>query len=287
MYMNSPNNELTKRIEELEKMLQAKEQEVQQLKNIFLSRINHGIRTPMNSILGFSNLLADESLTKDQRDLYISYINNSSDQLISLIENLTNISMLESGQIKINKNICPLYEMFDEIYDKFNKLKHRKGKQSVALLVTRGINEKDFAIISDRYRLEQVVSNLVEFALRQTEKGVIEFGYMLKDVDRMEFFVRYSGRITGLENHPNIFESVRSLADDVDMHAEGTGISLAIARDLVTLMGGEIRLEIKDMRTSAFIWTLPLNSPPAENIKKIEQDNRDENLRMTNRNIAI
>jgi two-component system CheB/CheR fusion protein len=279
--------DLINKVRELELLLMAKESEVQHIKNIFFSHINHEIRTPLNSIIGFSNLLADESLTKDQRDLYLEYINNSSEQFLTLIENLIDISLLESGKMELHEGVCRLYEMFDELYHNFDKLKHKKGKHSLALLVNREISDKNFAFITDKFRLEQIMSNLVENAIKFTEKGVIEFGYAFKNKDSLQFFVKDMGRGIDKARYNNIFNSFRRSPDVQTLQVGGTGMGLAITKGLVKLMGGDIWVEPNIRKGSIFKFSLPLKTPTDENIKRLEEEKMKFNYHINNSNTAF
>jgi signal transduction histidine kinase len=277
-------DQLLKRIHDLEGMLNNKETEVDQLKNLFLSHINHEIRTPMNSIIGFSNLLADESITPDQRDVYLDYINNSSEHLLSLVENLIDISMIESGQLQMYEGPCNLYDLFNDLYLSFNKIRHRKEKYSIALLLNREIREQDLIIVIDHVRLEQVLSNLIENAMRYTEKGLIEFGYRLKNRNTLQFFVNDTGRGIEADHQHVVFNSFRKTSLEEGPEVGGAGLGLAIAKGLVGLMGGDIWLEPNVTRGSVFKFNLPLKLKDLPG-KKINTDTDD--FFLTNKDIAI
>jgi len=164
---------LEKRAAKLEQLLKEKETEITRMKSAFLSNISHEIRTPMHSIIGFSNLLASDDLTSDQRDLYLQYINSSSEDLLGFIENLIDMAMIDSRQLDIQEEDCCLNDLFDELYSVFNRERHRIEKHSVALLMEKSAKERDVIIRTDTMRLNQILSNLISNALKFTEKGWI------------------------------------------------------------------------------------------------------------------
>ncbi len=250
--------ELEKRIKKLENLLQKKENELERIKSVFLTHISHEIRTPMNSIIGFSNLLVHDELTQDQKDLYLQYINSSSESLLNLIERLIDLAMLEAGQIEIHKEKCSLNELFDGLYSVFNREKHIQEKHSVALLMNKPLRRGDPVVLTDPLRLKQVMSNLIQNALKFTEKGVIEFGYSLDNTETIRFFVKDTGRGISMDEQQNVFDSFRKQDGPPTKYNRGLGLGLAIAKGLVELMEGEIWVEPNIKRGSVFAFKLPL-----------------------------
>ena len=250
--------ELEKRIKNLENLLQKKEKEMERIKSVFLTHISHEIRTPMNAIIGFSNLLVHDELTKDQKDLYLQYINSSSESLLNLIERLIDLAMLEAGQIEIHKEKSSLNELFDELYFVFNREKHIQEKHSVALLMNKPLRRGDPVVLTDPLRLNQIMSNLLHNALKFTEKGVIEFGYHIENSETIRFFVKDTGRGIGIDEQQKVFDSFRKQDGPPTTDNRGLGLGLSIAKRLVELMEGEIWVEPNIKRGSVFAFTLPL-----------------------------
>jgi len=250
--------ELEKRIKKLETLLQKKENEMERIKSVFLTHISHEIRTPMNAIIGFSNLLAHDELTKDQKDLYLQYINSSSESLLNLIERLIDLAMLEAGQIEIHKEKCSLNELFDELYFVFNREKHIQEKHSVALLMNKPLRRGDPVVMADPLRLNQIMSNLLHNALKFTEKGVIEFGYHIENSETIRFFVKDTGRGISIDEQQRVFDSFRKQDGPPTTDNRGLGLGLSLSKGLVELMEGEIWVEPNIKRGSVFAFTLPL-----------------------------
>ena len=151
---NIQNKGVLKRIAELELQLKKKDEELRNIRNVFLSKIGHEFRTPMNSIIGFSNILAKNDLTIDQKELYLEYINSSSEDLLKLVENMIDLAMLESGQMELNVATCSVNVLLNELYAHFNREKHVLEKHSVALLMSKSVEENELVIEIDPLRLK-------------------------------------------------------------------------------------------------------------------------------------
>lgn len=279
---------LEKRVKELEDLLQIKDAEIAKMKSVFLSKISHEIRTPMNSIIGFSNLLAGDDLTSDQRDLYLQYINSSSDNLLSFIENLIDLAMIESEQLEIREEDCYLSTLFDELYSQFSREKHKKEKHSVALLMEKPVNEGDLVIRTDILRLNQIMSNLIGNALKFTEKGVIVMGYDLSDKNWVKFYVKDTGRGLEMNDQRQVFESFgRNQSGDLK-DSRGIGLGLHLCKGLVNMMGGEIWVEPNSKRGSVFVFTIPrkISKTKSKSVRLIQHETKKD-LYFSGQDMAI
>ncbi len=277
---------LLKRIAELEMQLKSKDKELRNIRNIFLSKIGHEFRTPMNSIIGFSNILAKNDLTADQKELYLEYINSSSDDLLRLVENMIDLAMLESGQTELNKAACSVNALFNELYAHFNREKHVLEKHSVALLMSKSVEENDLVIETDPLRLKQVLSNLISNGLKFTDKGVVEFGYEINEQKRLYFFVKDSGKGVSEDLQNVIFNSFQKDNNTSENQKSGVGIGLAIARQVVKLMGGDIGFKPNPKRGSLFYFTLPIRKVKVNKESFFLKDNKNNYL-FSKGNIAI
>lgn len=251
--------DLLKKVAELEMLLKKKDEELRNVRNTFLSKIGHELRTPMNSIIGFSNILAKNDLTEDQKELYLEYINSSCDELLHLVENMIDLAMLESGQTELNEAACSVNALFNELYAHFNREKHVLEKFSVALLMSKSVEENDLVIKTDPLRLKQVLSNLISNALKFTDKGVIEFGYEVDKKKQLYFFVKDSGKGVSVDLQNTIFNSFHKDNSESGNQQSGIGIGLAIAKEVVKLMGGDIGFKSNPKRGSLFYFTLPMS----------------------------
>ncbi len=279
--------ELEKRIKKLENLLLKKENELERIKSVFLMHISHEVRTPMNSIIGFSNLLVNDELTRDQKDLYLKYINSSSESLLNLIDRLIDLAMLEAGQIEIHKEKCSLNELFDGLYFAFNREKHIQEKYSVALLMNKPLRRGDPVVLTDPLRLNQIMSNLLHNALKFTEKGVIEFGYSLDNTETVQFFVKDTGRGISMDEQQNVFDSFRKQDGSTTTDNRGLGLGLAIAKGLVELMEGKIWVEPNIKRGSVFAFKLPLQYTISKTASIHYLKNMKEDIYLSGNEIAI
>ncbi len=279
---------LENRVAKLEQLLKEKEKEIAKMKSAFLSNISHEIRTPMNSIIGFSNLLASDDLTSDQRDLYLQYINSSSEDLLSFIENLIDMAMIDSMQLDVQEEDCCLNDLFDELYSVFNRERHRKEKHSVALLMEKPSKDRDVVIRTDAMRLNQIMSNLISNALKFTEKGIIVMGYDLSDTDLIRFFVKDTGRGLEMIEQRQVFESFVKEPLGKNMDIRGVGLGLSICKGLVNILGGEIWVEPNTKRGSVFTFYLPkkISKNRNKSVRLVHQEAKND-LFITGQEMAI
>ena len=283
---NIPNEGLLKRISELEMQLKSKDKELRNIRDIFLSKIGHEFRTPMNSIIGFSNILAKNNLTADQKELYLEYINSSSDDLLNLVENMIDLAMLEAGQMELNTAACSVNALFNELYAYFNRQKHILEKHSIALLMSKSVEENDLVIETDPLRLKQVLSIMISNGLKFTDKGVVEFGYEVNEQNQLYFFVKDSGKGVSEDMQNVIFNSFQKENNDSENQKSGIGIGLAIAKEVVKLMGGDIGFKPNPTRGSLFHIALPIRKVKVNNESFFLKDNKNNYL-FSKGNIAI
>jgi signal transduction histidine kinase len=288
MNRDSRTTKLENRIEELEKLVRTKDEEIAKMKSVFLSKISHEIRTPMNSIIGFSNLLAGDDLTSDQKDLYLEYINSSSENLLSFIENLIDVAMIESDQLEIRDEDCYLSDLFDDLYFYFSREKHKKEKHSVALLMEKPYYDNDLIIRTDSLRLNQILSNLISNALKFTEKGIIVIGYDTSDKNLLKFYVKDTGRGLEMDDQRQIFETFGGTRENSMKYSRGLGLGLQLCKGLVNTMGGEIWVEPNKDRGSVFNFTLPKKISKAKNKSvRLFQQEMSNDLYLSGQDMAI
>jgi PAS domain S-box-containing protein len=248
------------RIENELKEARDRAEESDRLKTSFLANMSHEIRTPMNGIIGFANLLRDSELKDEEKDLYLKHIDHSSKQLLNIIDDIIDISKIESGQLKISNRPVRINDILDEIYSQFF---HRirgdaPGEKRVDFKLEKGNDSNDFTIVCDDFRLSQIFNNLIGNALKFTEEGQISFGYTLSNIRHVEFFVRDSG--IGIPNNKIrlIFDRFGQVDQKQSLQPTGTGLGLPISKSLVNLMGGEMWVESDLGKGTTFFFTLPL-----------------------------
>jgi len=256
IYIIYRDNSKKKKIEK--KLLEAKEkaEESDLLKTSFLTNMSHEIRTPMNAILGFSELMTDEYLSANERREFVREIKNSSNSLLKLIENIIDISKIESKQIILKKENISLDKFLADIYKKFNSEKSIVGKDNISLRLSKNNFLNNAFINSDRLRLNQIFNHIINNSLKYTEKGSIEFGYSVNENGLPEFFVKDSGIGIRKNRQKIIFEHFRKIEDDNTRLYRGTGIGLTITKKLVNLLGGEIWVDSEINKGSKFYFTI-------------------------------
>jgi PAS domain S-box-containing protein len=239
---------------ELEKELikaRDKAEESDRLKSAFLANISHEIRTPMNGIMGFSDMLTKQGLSDEKRNQFSALVHDGCRQLLSIITDVIDISMLDSEQMSIVKTDFRIDEFLQDIFLLFRS---PAGTKELKLSFVKG-NRND-SIITDREKLTHIFTNLLSNAVKFTKEGSIEYGYSLKS-DCIEFFVSDTGIGIHPELHDAIFERFRQAETSDTRNYGGTGLGLSIAKGLVALLGGRIWLKSEPGRGTTFFFSIP------------------------------
>ena len=227
-------------------------EESDRLKSAFLANLSHEIRTPMNGIVGFSELLQYDGLTPDDRREYVRLIHQSSTQLLNIINDIIDVSKIESGQIDVRSNYFDIVKLGVELEHFF--MASASGKGIGLVFVNR--NDSDLEVYNDEVKLRQVLTNLLSNAIKFTSSGEVEFGYRLVANDRIEIFVRDSGKGIDTDDIDFIFDRFWQ-AKDSDVKKGGTGLGLAITKAYVELLGGHIKVESVRDKGTRFSFEMP------------------------------
>ena len=227
------------------------------LKSSFLSNMSHEIRTPMNGIIGFSQLLIHET-DPDARKNYVNIINESGETLLKLINEILDLSEIESGQGKIVNKSFDLNRLLKDLWQIFESEKAVLNREKLSLDLEIPEDGRVNQVVMDPSRLKQVLSNLLGNALKFTESGKIAFGYKRLGFNEIQFYVRDTGIGINQEEQDVVFDRFYKIEGGIKKLYGGTGLGLAISKQLVNLMGGEMWLESKPGVGSEFYFTLPL-----------------------------
>ncbi|NOQ27193.1 MAG: transporter substrate-binding domain-containing protein [Bacteroidales bacterium] len=262
------------------KKAKEKAEESDKLKSSFLANMSHEIRTPMNAIIGFSDLLVDEDTIVEQRKELVTHINNNCNTLLLLIDDIIDIAKIEANELTLFIKNTDVNSILNDLYDSFNKTKNRFRKQHIDIIIDKSTFKENFYLKTDSNRFIQIISNLINNALKYTENGFIKIGYnILSDINYVEFSVQDTGIGIPKEKQQEIFQRFNKIESDTSKLYRGTGLGLTITQNLVERLGGAIRLEseIENLSTgktggSTFFFTLPLDI----------SENMNENLKLKN-----
>ena len=230
--------------------------ESEKMKTAFLNSICHEIRTPLNAIVGFSNLMnTDIELSKEERENFTELINTNSDLLLNLINDILDLSRIESGRMSFSFQQYSLNELISTIYQTFQVLM----PENVELRMQ--IPEKSISIPTDKFRLTQVITNFLSNAIKFTQKGYILIGYEYREEERhVHIFVEDTGIGIPKEKQDAVFNRFTKL----DEFAKGTGLGLSICKVIAERFDGYIAVESEIGKGSRFSIILPLNPKHTE-----------------------
>ena len=247
-----------KQYEEKLKLAKEKAEESDRLKTAFLNNLSHEVRTSMNVIVGFSELLTKKALSFEERNKYLSAIGKSTNALLALINDIIDIAKIESGELNVNKQKFELNSLLDELKTQYVSELKTLQKKRIDIKITVNVKQKLY-INTDPLRLKQILSNLISNAVKFTSKGYIEYGYIInEEINELYFFIKDTGIGINENDLEIIFERFRQVDVSSTRKYEGSGLGLAISKELVKLLGGEIGVESVPGKGTMFWFTLPM-----------------------------
>lgn len=252
----SENITYLKKIERDLKKAKQEAESANNYKNHFLANMSHEIRTPINTIIGFSELMKNELLPTQKRNKYTDIIEENSQALLRLIDDIIDVSKIEANELKIKKEACALGELFSELEMTYNNFLKRKQNKNLKLLFQLPEEAHHDVIFTDPYRLKQILNNLFLNALKYTETGQIEIGYNIISDNKLRFFVSDTGTGIPPERIKDIFKRF-NYSDDAGTPGGDSGLGLSICKDLALLLGGDINVKSIVGEGSVFFLTLP------------------------------
>ena len=237
---------------------QQKAKETDLLKNIFLANMSHEIRTPLNAIIGFSQLLSYEELSEDLQKRYYQLIENNGNQLLELIDDIIDLSKIESGQMVVKKNWFKVNDLIDAIYKSFKeKIELEYRSKKIEILVSYPKKSENIYLNSDKQRIAQVLNNLIKNALKYTNKGKITIAYKVLNRSTLEFYIKDTGIGIQKDMQEIIFNKFHQLNKLGTLNSKKTGLGLSISKNIVELLGGTISVESTFGKGATFSFSLP------------------------------
>lgn len=227
-------------------------EETDKLKSAFLANMSHEIRTPMNGILGFSNLLKRPGLSGETQQEYIRLIEKSGTRMLNIIQEIVDISKIESGLMKVNIIETNVNENMEYVY---TLLKLDSDQKKLQLSFTKSLNDAKAMVKTDKEKLIGILTNIVKNAIKYTDKGSVEFGYTVND-GFLEFYVKDTGIGIPRDRQTAIFDRFIQ-ADISDIEArQGAGLGLSISKAFIEMLGGKIWVESEVGKGTTFYFTI-------------------------------
>lgn len=256
-----------------------KAEESERLKTIFLQNMSHEIRTPMNGIIGFLELLKEPDLDSDERKKYIEIVIKSGQRLLTTINNIIEISKIDSDQIHVKTTAINASEAMDFFYNFFNPAAREKG---IELIMKNKLPADKENFMADKFIFDNILTNLLNNAIKFTQKGFVEFGNSFENGDLI-FYVKDTGIGIPEDRQKAIFERFVQANLNMTRPHEGSGLGLSIVQAYVKALNGKIWLKSEMGKGTTFYFSIPY-LPPAPG--EIEQE-VESNARVPNKKLCI
>lgn len=262
------------------KIAKEKAEESDRLKSAFLQNMSHEIRTPMNGILGFMQLLKEPNLNGEEKDSYMKIMEKSGQRLLTTINDIIEISRIESGQTELNVTVVDTQDLMNYYAHFFKPMAVDK---KLELINSSNFSGKEGLIHTDKHKLEAIISNLLNNALKFTVKGKVEFGNYIQG-NEMLFYVKDTGAGIAVERVNAIFDRFVQADLNLTRPHEGSGLGLSIVKYYVEMLGGRIWVESEINVGSSFTFALPYiqtkdNNETVESMKP-KSEVEDEKLKL-------
>ncbi|MEA2042559.1 MAG: ATP-binding protein [Bacteroidota bacterium] len=281
---------LQKIFEDNLKEAREKAEEADKLKSAFLANMSHEIRTPMNAIVGFSNMLSEPGVSESERKEFYNYISSNSSILLTLIDDIIDISKIEAGQIKIRLKKVSLNSISEEVKATASEQLKLLQKENIKVKFIIGEELTDKVIETDKNRLLQVLSNLVTNATKFTEKGHIYLKMkLIKEYNKkyIQFEISDTGRGIKQKDINRIFNQFIKLKETENLNHRGTGLGLTLSKKIIGLLGGRIWVESEYKSGTSFYFTLPYLPVKNTTTQKPNSPKIEQPIKWINKKIII
>lgn len=250
-----------------------KAEESDRLKTSFLNNLSHEIRTPLNAIMGFSDILVQSKPDEPKRKHISEIIIKSGNQLLSIIDDIINISTLEAGLAEVTNKPADINEILDTAY---HQVKSEADKKQLDLRLKSSLSNRQARVVTDATKLSQIIINLLQNALKFTSKGRIEMGCKRSGND-LRFYVSDTGKGMTEDDQKVVFDRFRQAGDEPSGEKSGMGLGLSISRSFAELLGGKMWVDSTIGKGSTFFFSIPYE--PANPVA--EKKEKNEGLRLS------
>jgi len=231
-----------------------KAEESDHLKSAFLSNMSHEIRTPLNGILGFCELLLDDSFNDEDKKVFAKHMNKNGDDLLKMINDIMDISKIQENQFDINRKKFNLNSLLDVIYLEYQQSESAIVPNRIDFRLIKDSSDSEIELFSDPRIFTQIFKNLLNNSFHFTTDGFIHFGYLNRETG-IEFYVQDSGNGIDESNRELIFKPFFKGKNPV-IGRKGFGLGLAISKGLVRLLGGDLQYTSRTKQGSRFFFNI-------------------------------
>jgi signal transduction histidine kinase/ActR/RegA family two-component response regulator len=248
---------------------QEKAVQAERMKISILTNLSHEIRTPLTAIIGFANLLNDKELSSEHHKEFTGHIVQNGNLLLCMIEDLLDLSKIQSNSLEIEPVFCNLNVILVDLYLNYLSNKSDAGKSNVKLHLNNPLKSENFKIYTDPYRLRQIYDKLLSNAIKFTEEGNIEFG-VKQNGDDIIFYVKDTGIGIDQEKIKDLFVEFNKIENNSTQLYRGAGIGLALAKQIANLLGGDLWVESTSNKGSTFYFTINWKANDLTDKRKIK-----------------
>ncbi|MCL3779643.1 PAS domain S-box protein [Prolixibacteraceae bacterium JC049] len=267
----SLSRDITKRKLAEQKMEEAKEkaENADRLKSAFLANLSHEVRTPMNAIIGFARMLESPDFDQEDRSRFVSIIVQNGELLLKMITDMISLSKIEANQIDVDKSLFKVNQLLTELYRTYTHQKNQdlEKKKNLKLTIDSENQNQNFSIYTDGALLREILSHLIDNAIKFTERGEVKFGYRMTDEQHIEFYVEDTGIGIPMDAHEQVFARFHQLDNDKSREYGGTGLGLSIAQHYAKQLGARISFQSEINKGTRFYFAIKITQ--ADNHLKI------------------